>query len=429
MAALGADALGLDEKDKQTLLELVKRLAFNTKILREGKALLDALGVPTIDLDSDLSFVAAILEAADPLKLFDEAGLERWRSDRSGSIYDQMPKEYSDMIQVLEAICSMLDGQVGEVSGEALERIVQAIMAHMSDRKVVTLGLKALSKLSTNRANMLHLARYAPTAECLRDSLQTHADDVRDEGVCRWVADLTKRLAHHGGFRKRFGPMGIPAIIEALVRFRDNRILVTKCVGALGALSKNMPANVNEMHKCDIFDALRKVLDTWTRDYGVIIEVCFLLSMLMHVVEDLAIDACNAVAEPLITVLTTHCVGLGGADAGADADAGDGANATTDADADVDNKGNRIELLKMVARALGSMSCVGDAVPFLLEKGIVSTLLNAVKAPMPGDASSASVLSNAEAAQTVIDVIGNLALGDPEEDDGGDEGRLDPTIS
>ena len=75
------------------------------------------------------------------------------------------------------------------------------------------------------------------------------------------------------------------------------------------------------------------------------------------------------------------------------------------------------------------MSCVGDAVPFLLEKGIVSTLVNAVKAPMPGDASSASVLSNAEAAQTVIDVIGNLALGDPEEDDDGDEGRLDPIMS
>ena len=40
-----------------------------------------------------------------------------------------------------------------------------------------------------------------------------------------------------------------------------------------------------------------------------------------------------------------------------------------------------------------------------------------------------TVMRASEAAQTVIDVIGNLALGDPEEDDDGDEGRLDPIIS
>ena len=110
-------------------------------------------------------------------------GMEKWRHDRTNSTYDTMPTEYADMIKCLEAICDMLDGQVVAVSGDALERIVHACIAHMADGKVVRLCNKALSKLATNKANMLHLAKFPLTADMLQLSMKEHAEDGSDDGV------------------------------------------------------------------------------------------------------------------------------------------------------------------------------------------------------------------------------------------------------
>ena len=108
--------------------------------------------------------------------------------------------------------------------------------------------------------------------------------------------------------------------------------------------------------------------------------------MLLHVMEELAVDACSTVVDPLIASLKIHCIGDDHTDADEDAVAADETDDMHDEqpiDDTPSDTPNAMELLKMMARALGSISCNTDAASLLLEKGVVAALVAAVKAPLP----------------------------------------------
>ena len=344
-----------------------------------------------VQLQDTLTALASISDTNSIAAVIDPSSGKTYYVNRTSNETSwEKPQELVTLERNIDRLVDMCEIRGKEIKDldEQLTTIVKAIEIHSDKQEVVTKLITVINSLALNDANCTKIAENGGIATVLRalhksitavpTSSKNGVTDPQLALVIVQCLKLISRFAINDRFKRALAEAnGIELVDHAVKSCLDIDKISQHGVSCLGNLAFNFPTGVERMVTSGVIKTLESVLQRWTTNVTVCEVTLVTMSNIMFRNDPIKKELGLTCGDEVVSILKT-LVGE-----------------------------TRVVVAAM--RAMGNLGSLESNVNWMLKNGAVANIIAAMEHPANKDKD--------ELIQTAIDVIGNLASVEDEDDD------------